>query len=143
MKKQILGVAAALIFTGLMPAQSHAQQVTQAKIAFAFQVGNKMLPAGEYQLRPALSNTKMVEQIQRVDRTASTFINTNALEGRDSNAQPKLIFNCYSHDCFLSEIWTGGGQGRKLVESSREKELSREKSENELAVITVPLTVTP
>jgi hypothetical protein len=142
-KKQILAVAAALVFTTLAPAQSHAQQVTQAKIPFAFQVGNTMLPAGEYQVRPALPNTKVVEQIRRTDWSASTFVNTNAVEAKDNNAQPKLIFYCYSHECFLSEIWTGSGRGRKLVESSREKELSRAKAENELAVITLPLTVTP
>jgi len=65
------------------------------------------------------------------------------VESKDNNAQPKLIFNCYSHECFLSEIWTGSGQGRKLVESSREKEVSRATAENELAVVTLPLTVTP
>jgi hypothetical protein len=143
MKKQILAVAAALVFTTLAPAQSHAQQVTQAKIPFAFQVGNTMLPAGEYQVRPALPNTKVVEQIRRTDWSAATLVNTNAVEGKDTNAQPKLIFNCYSDECFLSEIWTGNGQGRKLVKSSREKELSRAKAENELAVVTLPLTVTP
>ncbi len=143
MKKQILAVAGALVFTALMPAQSHAQQVTQAKIPFAFQVGNMMLPAGEYQVRPALPNTKVVELIQRTDWSASTFVTTNAVEAKENNAQPKLIFHCYSQECFLSEIWTGSGRGRKLAESSREKELSRAKAENELAVITLPLTVTP
>jgi hypothetical protein len=143
MKKQILTVAAALAFTALAPAQSHAQQVTQAKIPFAFQVGNTIVPAGEYQVRSALPNTKVVEQIRRTDWSASTLVNTNAVESKDNNAQPKLIFNCYSHECFLSEIWTGSGQGRKLVESSREKEVSRAKEENELAVVTLPLTVTP
>jgi hypothetical protein len=143
MKKQILTVAAALAFTALAPAQSHAQQVTQAKIPFAFQVGNTIVPAGEYQVRSALPNTKVVEQIRRTDWSASTLVNTNAVESKDNNAQPKLIFNCYSHECFLSEIWTRSGQGRKLVESSREKEVSRAKEENELAVVTLPLTVTP
>jgi hypothetical protein len=143
MKKQILAVAAALAFTTLAPAQSHAQQITQAEIPFAFQVGNTMLPAGEYHVQRALSNTKTVELIRRTDSSASLFVNTNGVETSDKDVQPKLIFHCYTHECFLSEIWTGSGQGRKLVESSREKDLSRAKAENELAVVTVPLTVTP
>ena len=60
MKKQILAVAAALVFTALAPAQSHAQQVTQAKVPFAFQAGNTMMPAGEYQIQRALPEVKTV-----------------------------------------------------------------------------------
>ena len=143
MKKQILAVAAALVFTALAPAQSHAQQITQAKVPFAFQAGNTMMPAGEYQIQRALPSTKAVQQIRRTDSSASTFVRTNVVESRDKNADPKLIFHCYSNECFLSEIWAGSGQGLKLVQSRRVKEVSRAKTENELAVVSLPLTVTP
>jgi hypothetical protein len=143
MKKQILAVAAALVFTALAPAQSHAQQVTQAKVPFAFQAGNTMMPAGEYQIQRALPSTKAVQQIRRTDASASTFVLTNVVESRDKNTDPKLIFHCYSNECFLSEIWVGSGQGLKLEQSRREKEVSRAKADNELAVVSLPLTVTP
>jgi hypothetical protein len=143
MKKQILAVAAALVFTALAPAQSHAQQITQAKVPFAFQAGNTMMPAGEYQIQRALPEVKTLQQIRRTDSFASTFVRTNVVESRDKNADPKLIFHCYSNECFLSEIWAGSGQGLKLEQSRREKELSRANAENELAVVSLPLTVTP
>ncbi len=143
MKKQILAVAAALVFTALAPAQSHAQQITQAKVPFAFQAGNTMMPAGEYQIQRALPEVKTLQQIRRTDSSASTFVRTNVVESRDKNADPKLIFHCYSNECFLSEIWAGSGQGLKLEQSRREKELSRANAENELAVVSLPLTVTP
>jgi hypothetical protein len=143
MKKQILAVAAALVFTALAPAQSHAQQVTQAKVPFAFQAGNTMMPAGEYQIQRALPEVKTLQLIRRTDSSASTFVSTNVVESRDKNADPKLIFHCYSHECFLSEIWAGSGQGLKLEQSRREKEVSRAKAGNELAVVSLPLTVTP
>jgi hypothetical protein len=143
MKKQILAVAAALVFTALAPAQSHAQQVTQAKIPFAFQAGNTMMPAGEYQIQRALPEVKTLQLIRRTDSSASTFVGTNVVESRDKNAESKLIFHCYSNECFLSEIWIGSGQGLKLVQSRREKEVSRAKTENELAVVSLPLTVRP
>jgi hypothetical protein len=143
MKKQILAVAAALFFTALAPAQSHAQQVTQAKVPFAFQAGNTMMPAGEYQIQRALPSTKAVQQIRRTDSSAATFVLTNVVESRDKNADSKLIFHCYSNECFLSEIWIGSGQGLKLMPSRREKEVSLAKAENELAVVALPLTVTP
>jgi curli biogenesis system outer membrane secretion channel CsgG len=143
MKKQILAVAAALVFTALAPAQSHAQQVTQAKVPFAFQAGNTMMPAGEYQIQRALPSTKAVQQIRRTDSSASTFVLTNVVESRDKNTHSRLIFHCYSNECFLSEIWVGSGQGLKLEQSRREKEVSLAKTEHELAVVSLPLTVTP
>jgi hypothetical protein len=143
MKKQILAVAAALVFTALAPAQSHAQQVTQAKVPFAFQVGNTMMPAGEYQIQRALPEVKTLQLIRRSDSSASTFVSTNVVESRGKNTDSKLIFHCYSNECFLSEIWAGNGQGLKLEQSRREKEVSRANAGNELAVVAVPLTVTP
>lgn len=143
MKKQILAVATALVFTALAPARSNAQHITQAKVPFAFQAGDTMMPAGEYQIQRVLPSTKAVQLIRRTDSSASTFVLTNVVESRDKNADPKLIFHCYSNECFLSEIWAGSDQGLKLEQSRREKEVSRAKAENELAVVSLPLTVTP
>jgi hypothetical protein len=143
MKKQILTVAAALAFTALVPATSHALQVTQAKVPFAFQAGDKMMPAGEYQIQRALPSTKEVQQIRRADSSASTFVLTIPAESRNKDAGPRLIFHCYSNECFLYEIWSGNGDGMELEVSRREKEISRTSLENELAVISLPLTVRP
>jgi hypothetical protein len=141
MKKQILTVAAALVFTALVPAQSRAQQVTQAKIPFAFQVENTKMPAGEYQIRRALPSSKAVLQIRRTDSAAAMFVLTNSADTRSNDAE--LIFHCYGNECFLSEIRTGRGQALKLGLSRGEKEVSHANGENELAVLSLPLTVTP
>jgi hypothetical protein len=143
MKKQILTVAAALAFTALAPAQIHAQEVAQAKVPFAFQAGDTTMPAGEYQIRRALPSNKAVQQIRRVDSSASSFVLTNATESKNKNEKPRLIFHCYSNECFLSQIWTGNGEGMTLTVSRREKEVSRVGAENELAVVSLPLTVKP
>lgn len=145
MTKQILAVAAALVFTALAPAPSHAQQLTQAKVPFAFQAGSTMMPAGEYQIRRAFLHSTAAQLIRSTDSSAYTYVLTNALDPSDKNTDARLIFHCYNDkdECFLSEIWPGNGHGLKLIESRREKELSRAATENELAVISVPLTVTP
>jgi hypothetical protein len=143
MTKQILTVAAALVFTALAPAQGHAQQITQAKVPFAFQVANTVMPAGEYQIGRALQSSKQVQQIRRADSSASTFVITIPTESTNKDAGPRLIFHCYSKECFLSEIWAGNGERMKLMVSRREKEVSRASAENELAVVSLPLTVTP
>ena len=145
MTKPILAVAAALLFTALVPVQSHAQQLTQAKVPFAFQAGNTMMPAGEYQVQRASKAATTTQLIRSTDSSASTFVLTNPVDPSDKNTDARLIFHCYNdkQECFLSEIWAGNSQGMKLVESRREKELSRAAAENELAVVSVPLTVTP
>jgi hypothetical protein len=94
MKSQILTVAAAVVFTALAPAVSHAQEVTEAKVPFAFQAGEAKMPAGEYQIRRTLSSSKAVQQIRRTDSSASTFVMTYPTDAREKNAVPKLIFNC-------------------------------------------------
>jgi hypothetical protein len=71
------------------------------------------------------------------------FVGTYAVDHGNKHVEPKLVFNCYTNVCFLSEIWTGSGQGRKLVQSRREKELSRLQAEDELAVVSLPLSVMP
>ncbi|MGA7225753.1 MAG: hypothetical protein WA673_22035 [Candidatus Acidiferrales bacterium] len=145
MKKQILAVAVALLFTALAPVQSHAQQLTQAKVPFAFQAGNTMMPAGEYQVQRASTAATTTQLIRSTDSSVATFVLTNAIDSSDKKTNPRLIFHCYNNEdeCFLSEVWVGNGQGLKLLESRREKELSRAAAENELAVVSVPLTVTP
>jgi hypothetical protein len=100
-----------------------------------------MMPAGEYQIQRALLEDNTLHQIRRTDSSASTFVRTNAVESRDKNTDSKLIFHCYSNECFLSEIWVGSGQGLRLEQSRREKEVSLAKTENELAVVSLPLTV--
>jgi hypothetical protein len=143
MTKQILTVAAALVLTALAPAQSHAQQITQAKVPFAFQVANTVMPAGEYRVGRALESNKQVQQIRRADSSASAFVITIPTQSTNKDAGPRLIFHCYGKECFLSEIWNGNGEGMKLMVSRHEKEVSRASAENELAVVSLPLTVTP
>jgi hypothetical protein len=143
MKKQILAVAAALVAIAAVPAQSHAQQVAKANVPFGFQAGSKAMPAGEYYVQQAFPSDKAAQVIARTDSSASTFILTNVVESTGKNPSPKLIFHCYSNECFLNEIWTGNGKGLKLGVSAREKELSRVRAEKELAVVSLPLTVKP
>jgi hypothetical protein len=143
MTKQILTVAAALAFAALSSAPSQAQQVTQANVPFAFQAANTTMPAGEYQIGRALLSNKAVQQIRRADSSASAFVITIPTESTNKDAGPRLFFHCYSDECFLSEIWAGNGQGTKLMVSRREREVSRASTENELAVVSLPLTVRP
>jgi hypothetical protein len=135
MKKQTLTIAAALFFTALLPGQGRAQTTTRANVPFAFQAGNEEMPGGEYEIQRAPTGTGSALQLRRIDSSASAFVLTNPADPANKSGEAKLIFNCYHHECFLSQIWNGNGQGRKPLESRREKELARATVENELAMI--------
>jgi hypothetical protein len=147
MKKQTFAVGTALLFCLVLAvASAHSQgRGVVANVPFAFSVGDKALPAGQYSIMPALSSGPFVQEIRSADGNAAIFLPTMALDARDAkdgHLGPRLVFHVYGHSYFLSEIWTDAGvQGRKLLETSREKELARSETKREVAVLLQPLYV--
>lgn len=144
MKKQALAVGTALLFClAFAVASAHSQgRGVVANIPFAFSIGDKVFPAGQYAIAPVLSSNLVVQQIRAADGHAVTMISTMAVDPKDAHAQPRLVFNVYGSTYFLSEIWTeAGGQGRKLFQTAREKELARIEAKSEVAVLVQPLPI--
>ena len=140
MKKQMFTVAAALLLGAFAPL-SHAAPVTQAKIPFAFEVNNKTMPAGEYELARVFENSNAPQMIRSTDSGAGAILPTMVLHYTDRSSGPKLVFRCYGRECFLSEVWSGDGRAWKLSESRREKEITQiSADEEDLASIAVPLS---
>jgi hypothetical protein len=136
MKMRIIGIAAALLSFTFVAGQCHAQtQGTQAKIPFAFVVGDKTLPAGEYAIAPALISSRDVQLIRELDGSSGTMIMTAVVDPNGDDAQPRLIFHRYGNEYFLWQIWASGTSGRELHESRREKELATTETPKEIAVL--------
>lgn len=136
MKLRMLAVTAALLTSTFVAGQCQAQtQGVQAKIPFAFVVGNKTLPAGEYTVSPALISSNDVQLIRQSDGYSSAMAMTSVADANGKDAEPRLIFHCYDNECFLSQIWVSGTSGRKLHESRREKELATTETPKEVAVL--------
>jgi hypothetical protein len=141
MKKQMFTVAAALLLSTFAP-QSQAAPVTQAKIPFAFEVNNKTMPAGEYELARVFESSSAPQVIRSTDSSTGSILPTMVLQYTDRTVGPKLVFHCYGRECFLSEVWSGDGRAWKLPESRREKEMTQISADDEdLASIAVPLSV--
>jgi hypothetical protein len=140
MKKQIVTVAAVLLLS-TFASPSHGAPPTQAKIPFSFEVNNKTMPAGEYEVTRVFEGSGTGELIRSTDSGGGAFLPTLVLHSTGRNTAPKLVFHCYGRECFLSEVWSGDGRAWKLMESRREKEMSEVKTENDLASIAVPLSV--
>jgi hypothetical protein len=102
-------------------AQSHSLQVT---VPFDFYAGDKLLPAGDYQVS-AFDNAVTLHSAATRE---SAGIQTQALKKVSGVlVSPELIFNTYGQDHFLSEVWWGRGTsvGSMAMISKRETEIAK------------------
>ena len=134
MKKQI-AVTVALLAAAIAAGPSYAQHLSlKGNIPFAFQVGNKTMPAGDYWVEPMSSGDGYLRLIRSADSSAAAIATTIPVDAKNGKSEPVLVFHKYGNTCFLAEIWTGDAQGRKLLKSEREKELLRETRGSEVSV---------
>jgi hypothetical protein len=137
MKMRILAVTAAFLAFTTVAGQCQAQTPITLKgnIPFAFVVGNKTLPAGEYTIQRALQGTATVQWIRSADGSVSLMFGTMEADQNDKDSEPRLIFDHYGDQYFLSQIWFQAASGRELYKSRREKELATTETPKEVAVL--------
>jgi hypothetical protein len=143
MKTKLSIVAAALLLSVVATGTCYAQQTMAVKIPFAFQAGDHTLPAGEYRFASALIGTKTIQRLRQVDGDAVIDFVTISVDTRNGHPDAKLIFNCYGQTRFLSQIWTGDGEGRQLIKSNREKQTASGERGREIALLLQPTDVRP
>ncbi len=126
MKTRALVMAGVMALTAVATTRvAQAQEPLAVNIPFDFVAGNMQLPAGEYMVKVSAPTHTLI-LISRKDSTASGFINTNAAVSNEPQSESKLVFNRYGDRYFLSQVWTeGNSQGRQLLKSAREKEMSQ------------------
>jgi hypothetical protein len=114
------------LFLVLAIGMAHAQtggEVIKVKIPFSFTVGTQTFPAGEYSLNPLFPHTV---QLRNQSGRVLTSIPTNSVESTEIPRSVKLVFNGYSGQYFLAQIWKAGDSiGRELIKSSTEIEMAR------------------
>jgi len=79
-------------------------------VPFAFSVGNKVLPAGEYRV----SSEAEIIRIQSKDGKRTIMALPIRTDGTNPVNQAKLTFNRYGNDYQLSQVWLPDGVGRQL-----------------------------
>ena len=117
----IMLVTVAGLSTANAQTSSSAQMV--ASIPFEFNVGNKTLPAGEYNVRcinPG-SSTKVL-QIRSTTGSQSALVRTDSVSGKmKDNAQ--LLFHRYGNEYFFAQAWMPADSiGMQAPKSRRLKE---------------------
>lgn len=131
MRKQIFGTFAvlSLLFAlTIITAQAQSGSRVTAHIPFAFQVGDKTLPAGDYSIKRLSQNALLVES---EDGDVSALAQApRSIQNSSPNAQPsteKLVFRQYGEHYFLAQVWmTKGAGGRELNMSGAERKAASE-----------------
>lgn len=113
-----------------------AQEPVFVKIPFEFTAGKMTLPAGEYQVLQGHASPALL--IQRMDRSAATYVSSNTVVSNEGQEQTKLVFHCYSKHCFLAQVWRAGeSRGRELLKSAKEKEqaIARNEAPDQVTIV--------
>lgn len=104
-------------------------------VPFQFNVGDKVLPAGQYLiLAPQGGTLKILGP-----NGAAALTLTSDVSGPRPDGAGMVDFNCYGQRCFLSQFWTARTDtGKEVIKSALEKELASAKEQ--MAVIALRAT---
>ena len=135
MKRNVFGALMALIVASsiAVPVVQAQQTILTANVPFAFNVGDKQLPAAAYAVREMGRATLI--QSKDSKESALGIYNYAGLSKAD---ETKLVFDKVGDHYFLAQIWTSArGQGLAIPESKLEKELRASNSGPQDGVETV------
>ncbi|HEV2829990.1 MAG TPA: hypothetical protein VGW76_20485 [Pyrinomonadaceae bacterium] len=147
MKKQlymVITVIALLAVAGLSSANAQTQSSVQLKanIPFAFSVGDKTMPAGEYTVRCTNPSSDMkVLQLRNSNGHESSLVRTISVIGKIQD-DARLVFYRYGDRYFLAQVWLASDTiGMQTPKSRSEKQMARELAANKRLREAVALTV--
>jgi hypothetical protein len=99
-------------------------QMLTVDLPFAFQVNNKQLPAGKYQVKAEAGHAVVL--LRGVDCKQAVLSLTTPIDSKKTRGDSTLVFSRYGDRYFLSQIWVGGSNsGRGLPTSAAEREVAR------------------
>src|SRR5579871_1718993 len=123
-----IGLLATLPFSGL---QAQTMSLT-AEVPFDFQVGDTVLPAGDYRIEHVDGILKLRSES---GNEAAVVLTIAAVAPRDAK-EAVLLFHRYGESYFLEKIWTPDSEiARQLPKSRTEHELARNGPAKEVATL--------
>jgi hypothetical protein len=134
-KKNLLSLAMslALLMSTAAQAQSTHLKVT---VPFEFTAGTVLLPAGEYEVKTVGPSGGPLLSIRSLNSDKGLYIGSNSCQSLNPVADAKLVFHRYGQQYFLAEVWTQHSSlGHQIQVSSRQMELARNQSKNEVVLI--------
>ena len=105
-----------------------------ASVPFAFNVGTKSLPAGDYSFYGQAGSPSL--NLRTADGAAGTIILTTNASKFNPPKESKLVFRVYGRKHYLAGVWIAGvASGRELAKTAAEKESERAGIPMQLAVL--------
>jgi hypothetical protein len=99
----------------------------RADVPFDFRIGQKILPAGQYDVHSAAMGKAL--SIQRVDSKAGAVVLVHDVQAFKTPQKGSLVFNRYGDTYFLAKVWSpGDSQGRAIPQTKSEREFARNSS---------------
>ena len=119
-----LAMLSLLFMLAVTSVQAQSGDSLQANIRFDFQVGDKVLPAGEYTVRRMSPSTLLIQSADGSERLVTQTM--NKIEGSGKGGRVKLVFRQYGDQYFLAQVWLNrGGDGRELAPAQNEREAAK------------------
>ena len=120
----MLMLVVALAFVTAVVSANGQSRKARASVPFEFVVGDKALPAGDYNVDSITTNGETLRIGNAASKQSATRLTATA-DGSSKNA--KLVFHRYGPRYFLAEVWTGAGaEGRQLMKSRQERAIEKE-----------------
>jgi hypothetical protein len=113
---KIRTIAILAISVGLAVGVANAQSTEPItfRAPFDFVVGDQLLPAGEYTVRPVSVTGTL--SFHSADGKFNVFIHSMPLPRRDAAEKYKLVFHRYGHRYWVSEIWAPGYSTGRILQ---------------------------
>jgi hypothetical protein len=134
----------AILFASTVLLMATAAQAQETKVVatvpFAFVVGERAYPAGEYALK-SLTNMEAVVQIENTQESASTLILARSCSSITPSEKTKLVFRRMGDNYFLYQVWTEGKlSGREFPRGSIEIRLAQNHETPDLVIVAANLS---
>ena len=129
-KRLTYGLAVICLLAGYL----HAGSGVTAEIPFPFHVGDSILPPGLYTTDRLASGD--VLHLRSDDCKTSVLVLSTSVHPSDGPGQPRLVFNRYGNEYFLSQVWTGSGvAGREIRKTRRESQIAADATRNVQTIV--------
>jgi hypothetical protein len=132
----ILGLLFVITATAAQ-AQIHTDGIVKVSVPFAFSVGDKSFPAGEYTVRRVSQGSDSFFIQSRDTNEVQSILTVGKIKASSDDLQAKLVFKNHNGHYFLSQVWTpASSTGNQLKMTKLERELAKNEG-NALTVAVV------
>lgn len=125
MKRQFLILIVIAAFTTALSTNAFGQtgKTLRANVKFDFQIGDRIYPAGEYQVESISRTSDNILQIRSLGGANKNEIILAGHSNAGKRQPPKLVFQKYGKRYFLTQIVLDSGQwGYSIRPSRRQRE---------------------